>query len=276
MHQAQRGLEVGLVQVGVILAELVGEEHALVDDGAARQRHDVVVRQPPLALAVDGVGDDLAQDVELALELVLGLDRRATADDHLHVERLGRLHRLAERRVVVRHLAPAEQRQAFLRDFLRIGIENDLPPFGVVRHEHRADRVVAGLGQHDVELFGFADEELVRDLHQDARAVAGARIGADRAAMFEVAQDRNRVLDDLVRLAALDVGDEADAAAILVEAGIVEAVRFGDARPQRERDRGIFHGPLRRRRAHSHLAEPLRAHRLPRCPAALHRPPGAA
>ena len=38
-----------------------------------------------------------------------------------------------------------------------------------------------------------------------------------------------RVLDDLVRLAALDVGDEADAAGILVERGIVEARACGHA-----------------------------------------------
>ena len=35
MHQRQRGFEIRLVQVGIILAELIGEEHALVDDGAA-------------------------------------------------------------------------------------------------------------------------------------------------------------------------------------------------------------------------------------------------
>ena len=55
----------------------------------------------------------------------------------------------------------------------------------------------------------------MRDLHQDAGAVAGARIGADRAAMLEIEQDGQRVLDDLVRLAALDVGNESDAAGIL-------------------------------------------------------------
>ena len=33
----------------------------------------------------------------------------------------------------------------------------------------------------------------MRDLHQDAGAVAEARIGADGAAMFEVAQDRQRI-----------------------------------------------------------------------------------
>ena len=63
----------------------------------------------------------------------------------------------------------------------------------------------------------------MRNLHQDAGAVAGARVGADRAAVLEVQQNGQRVFDDLVRLASLDVGDEADAAGILVERGIVEA-----------------------------------------------------
>ena len=88
-----------------------------------------------------------------------------------------------------------------------------------------ADRVFAGRRQREAELVRLLGEELVRDLHQDAGAVAGARIGADRAAMLEIAQDRERVLDDLVRLAALDVGDEADAAGILVERRIVEPLR---------------------------------------------------
>ena len=83
----------------------------------------------------------------------------------------------------------------------------------------------------------LAGEELVRDLHQDAGAVAGARIGADRAAMLEVDQNRQRILDDLVRLAALDVGDESDAAGILGECRIVEAMTFGQCRDRRNRDR---------------------------------------
>ena len=78
-----------------------------------------------------------------------------------------------------------------------------------------------GSGSVKPSSFAFAREELVRDLHQDAGAVAGARIGADRAAMFEIDENCQRILDDLVRLAALDVGDEADAAGILVERGIV-------------------------------------------------------
>jgi len=69
----------------------------------------------------------------------------------------------------------------------------------------------------------------VRNLHQNAGAVAGAWIGADRAAMLEIAENVERVGDDLMRLLALDIGDEADAAGILLQRGIVEA--FGGRTP---------------------------------------------
>src|SRR6201992_2533471 len=50
-----------------------------------------------------------------------------------------------------------------------------------------------------------AGEEDVRHLHENAGAVASTRIRADRAAMLEIAQDSDRVGDDLMRFPALDV-----------------------------------------------------------------------
>ena len=93
-----------------------------------------------------------------------------------------------------------------------------------------------GFGSVKPSSAGFLGEELVRDLHQDAGAVAHARIGADRAAMLEIAEDAQAVFDDLVRLAALDVGDEADAAGILVERRIVKALRFAACPDRRWRN----------------------------------------
>src|SRR5690606_15695050 len=57
------------------------------------------------------------------------------------------------------------------------------------------------------------------------RAVAHQRIGADGAAMRQVLEDEEAVLDDLVRLLALHVGDEADAAGIVLVARIIESLR---------------------------------------------------
>ncbi len=224
MHQRQRALEIGLAQVGIVLAELVGEEHALVDHGAARHRHRVIAGQAAVAALIDRLRDRLAQDVELALEFVVGLDRAVAADEHLHVRGLGRLDGFAERGIVGRHVAPAEQHQSFVLDLVGDDALDDLAPGRLLRHEQRADGVVARLRQLEADLGRLAREEVVRDLHQDAGAVAGARIGADRAAVLEVAEDVERVGDDLMRLLALDVGDEADAAGILLQRRIVETL----------------------------------------------------
>ncbi len=67
----------------------------------------------------------------------------------------------------------------------------------------------------------------MRDLDENAGTVAGQRVGADGAAVLEVLQDLQRVFDDLVRLAALHVGDEADAACIAFEVGIEEPLPLG-------------------------------------------------
>src|SRR5262245_42481455 len=45
--------------------------------------------------------------------------------------------------------------------------------------------------------------------------------------MFEIEKDRQTVLDDLVRSAALDVGDETDATRILFEARVEKTRRDG-------------------------------------------------
>jgi hypothetical protein len=87
----------------------------------------------------------------------------------------------------------------------------------------------------------------VRNLHQDAGAVAGARIGADSAAMFEIAENADRVGDDLMRFLALDIGDEADAAGILLQRQVVKA--FGGRAPgMLARGFKRFRGRVRRQR----------------------------
>jgi hypothetical protein len=43
--------------------------------------------------------------------------------------------------------------------------------------------------------------------------------------MLKIAKNAQAVFDDLMRLAALDVGDEPDAARILVERGIIQTLR---------------------------------------------------
>ena len=103
MHERQRRSEFRMVQVLVIGAELIGQEHALVDQRAARERHGVEADVVAAGLAVDGVGDDLAHDVEPALEVIVVGDVGPAADEHLAVARLGLDHALAEAGIVGRH-----------------------------------------------------------------------------------------------------------------------------------------------------------------------------
>ena len=93
----------------------------------------------------------------------------------------------------------------------------------VARHEEMADAILAGRRQLEALRGHLLAEEAVGNLHQHAGAVAHQRIGADGAAMRQVFEHGEAVLDDLVRLDALHVDDEADAAGIMLVARIVEA-----------------------------------------------------
>ena len=91
--------------------------------------------------------------------------------------------------------------------------------------------------------------ELVGDLDQDAGAVAHQLVGADRAAVVEVLEDLQALLDDVVRLAALDVGHEADAAGVVLRApGRTGRALAALAVRQGSRPHGLacVHGALRR------------------------------
>ena len=72
--------------------------------------------------------------------------------------------------------------------------------------------------------FGPVAQERIGNLDQDAGAVADQRIGAHRAAMVEIDQELQALADDLVGLCALDVGDKADAAGVMLVARVVETL----------------------------------------------------
>ncbi len=151
VHERKRAREILVVEIGIVGAELVGQEHALVDDGAAGDRHRVIAGKSAFLAGIDCVRDRLAQDVESPLELRLAPDLLAAGDEHLQVHRLGRLHRFAQRRIVGRHLAPAQEHHALAPDHLGVNVADHLPPVGIARHEQGNDRVFAGLRQSESE-----------------------------------------------------------------------------------------------------------------------------
>ncbi len=230
--EGERRDEALVVQVGEELADLVGEQHALVDDGPVRERGHVElpgVREPQRA---DGVAGGLADDVELPLEGVAVELAAARAHEHLPDHRHRALRGVAERGGVDRHFAPAEERLALVDDG-----PLDLAHAGrarrrVLRQEHHAHAVGAGLGELHLQLGHLLAEEAVGDLHEDARAVAVQRVRARGAPVREVVEDREPVRHDVVGLLPLDVRDEAHAARVVLVAGVIEAL--GARQPSRD------------------------------------------
>ena len=220
-------------EIGEIVADLLGQQHAFVDERLHRQARDI----PRLGTG-DGRGADivvgaLADDEELALEIKVGGDIGAAADEDLTHERFARLGRLAEALVVGGHGAPAEKHLALglhhlLEHFLHLAAHG-----AVARQINETCAVVAGLGERDARGLGDFREKLVRHLNQDTGTVTGVGLAAGGAAVVEIGENLERVRDDLVRFPALHIDDEADPAGIVLKRGVVEALFPGWTRERR-------------------------------------------
>ncbi len=82
--------------------------------------------------------------------------------------------------------------------------------------------------QLDPDLAALAHEEIVRDLHENAGAVTGLLVAPARAAVGEIDEDLERLVDDVVGFDALQVAHEAHAAGVALVARVVESLRAGD------------------------------------------------
>ena len=95
----------------------------------------------------------------------------------------------------------------------------------VLREEDHADRVAAGRRQLDAARAASRAAGTRRGSGPAVPAPSpGLGIAAARAAVLEVEQHRDALLDDVVRLLAADVRDEADAAGVVLEGRIVETL----------------------------------------------------
>ena len=127
----------------------------------------------------------------------------------------------AEHRVVGRHVAPAEDGEALLGGDL-LDVAGALRRWSSVGRNAMPHGVGAGGRQFEVD---DGPQEPVGHLDEDAGAVADVGLGVGGAPVVEVAQRREAEADDLVAAPAVHVGDEADAAGVVLEARVVEALR---------------------------------------------------
>ena len=95
--------------------------------------------------------------------------------------------------------------------------------------EDHADAVVADCGKLNALRTHLLAVEGVRNLNENARAVAAERIGAHGASMVEVVQNQQRIFNDLVRRPALDVDDGTHAARVVLEFRAIKPFEAGFA-----------------------------------------------
>jgi hypothetical protein len=165
-----------------------------------------------------------ADDVELALQLVLGHAWRTAEEDLFNVGLRGPCQPSdgvgGDRRVT-----PAEDIEYF---FLGDAFDDSLAAQAGVGFDGEKDHsnaVLAGLRKRKAELGAFLLEELVRNLDGDAGTVAGLRIAAAGPAMGKIDEDLNALLNDVVARHTLKAGNEAHSTGVALEGRIVEALR---------------------------------------------------
>ncbi len=229
VHERDGALHIGIGQVAEVVPDLLGDEHALVDEGARGEGRDVEVVEGARELAADLRLDALPNDVELPLQGVAG-QAGGRGDEDLLDPRLQVLRELADDLRVDGHVAPAQQRQPLLLDDLLQEPLAEVAVRGQLRQKDHADAVFAR-GRED-EAAAARDaggggallaEELVGHLDHDPGAVARAGVATAGAAVSQVLDDPDALVDDVVGLAVVDVRDEAHTARVVLECGVVEA-----------------------------------------------------
>ena len=215
-HGEARG-EPLVPQIRVEGRELVGVQHPLVDQRPRGEAAHVEVPAPGDRRAADGFLDEPADDVELSFERVALGGRFTPRDEELPDDGLAGARGRPERRVVGRDVAPAEDGLPLLADDLFEAPLARLPARRFLREEDHPDAVRARRGELESEAPTLRGQEAVRDLRQEAGAVARVLLAAGRAPVLEIQEDLQRLPDDVVRGARLQIDDESESARVVLE-----------------------------------------------------------
>ena len=214
----------GVVEIDEEAAHLRGDQHALVHDGARAHGAHVEDLVTQGELGVGLLFDGAAAHIQTALE---GVARRRvvrTAQEGLQDSGHAGAGRLAQVVRVDRHLAPKEQRHASLGAALLKHATGILYALVVLREEQHGHAIVALCRQNLAALLGLFSKKVMRNLEQDAGAVAGVLLESRTAAVLQVDQNGQRVVQNLVMALAVDIGKRADATCIVVEFGAIKAL----------------------------------------------------
>src|SRR3989338_10622287 len=124
----------------------------------------------------------------------------------------------------MRHFAPAQKFLAFLMDDVLGPSFNDVAVFRVGRQKNKPGAVIARGRQGDVFFGYFLAQKSIGHLDHDAGAITGFGITAAGPAMGQIFQDLDAGTDNIMGLAALDINNKTDPAAVVLILRIVESL----------------------------------------------------
>ncbi len=143
-------------------------------------------------------------------------------DEHLLDTRRGQCGAIADHRKIDRHLSPSQQSHPFAGDdILHQRFAESIRILVSPGHEHHPDTQL--LFKIDVrpEFWIIEQQEADRKLDQDPGAISGLRIRCNRPSVCQVAHRLDPFPDDVMALLPGNMGDEAHAARIVLEARVV-------------------------------------------------------
>ena len=224
VHQREGTDQFLVLQIEEVFTDLVGQQHALVDDGARRQGRNVEALALPFRQAADRMFGGLADDEQFALEGILVGSLLAASDEHLAHQRFDRFYAFTQTAVVHRHIAPAQQCLSFGLDLVGDDFFAGSPCFCIAWQEQHADAVFAGGWQVDFACGQHLAQERIGNLNQDTGTIARQRIGTDCTAVRQVLQNLQPLADPVVTCLTFDMCDESDTTCIMFMAWIIETL----------------------------------------------------
>ena len=217
-------LDGGIVEVDEKAAHLRGDQHALVHDSARAHGAHVEDLVAQGELGVGLLFDGAAAHIQAALKGIAGRCVVRTAQEGLQDGGHAGAGRLAQVVRVDRHLAPKEQRHAGFGAALLKHAAGILYALVVLREEQHGHAIVALCRQNLAALLSLFTEKVMRNLEQDASAVAGVLLESRAAAVLQVDQNGQCIVQNLVMALTVDIGKRADATCIVVEFGAIKAL----------------------------------------------------
>ncbi len=218
MHNCDRGHAPLVAQIGKILGQLSGCEHALVGDCAAGQRRKVDAGAGRFDFGCDGVGA-FAQWVHQAVEVDAGGPDAVVFG--CSDEKLGHVGHTTQRRHadlgtvrVHRNVAPAENFEGLIVRDAFDAAACCRTRHRILRHEAQPGgvRVAAVRGRWWQLEFDDSFEQFDRQLQEHAGTVAAVGLGARGTTVFEMLESQQTVGEDGMGSSATDIGDHGDTA----------------------------------------------------------------